>query len=111
AIPSGNPFAGGSAGSGNCDETWAYGLRNPFRFSIDRATGDLFIGDVGEGEMEEVDHLAAGLGGVNFGWDRCEGTVPTPGGGSCTGYAAPILTYTHASNGGPCSSITGGVRY
>lgn len=110
AIPAGNPYAGGAGGSGNCDEIWAYGLRNPFRIGIDRSNGDLFIGDVGESEMEEVDHLAAGSGGVNFGWDRCEGTVPTPGGG-CSGYTAPILTYTHASNGGPCSSITGGTRY
>ena len=109
-VPAGNPFAGGSGGSGNCDEIWAYGLRNPFRFSIDRTTGDLLIGDVGESTMEEVDFAAAGDGGLNFGWDRCEGTTPTPGGG-CGGYTAPILTYTHASNGGPCSSITGGVRY
>jgi hypothetical protein len=111
AIPSGNPFAGGTGGSGNCDEIWTYGLRNPFRIGIDRANGDLFIGDVGEGTMEEVDHIAAGSGGTNLGWDRCEGTEPTPGSGGCGGYTAPILTYTHASNGGPCSSITGGVRY
>ncbi len=110
AIPAGNPFAGGNGGSGNCDEIWAYGLRNPFRFSIDRANGDLYIGDVGESEMEEIDHAPAGVGGLNFGWDRCEGSVPTPG-GSCSGFTAPILTYTHAANAGPCTSITGGVRY
>ena len=111
SIPPGNPFAGAAGGSGNCDEIWAYGLRNPFRFSIDRANGDLYIGDVGESAMEEVDRIAAGSGGINLGWDACEGTSPTPGSGGCGGYTAPILTYTHASNGGPCSSITGGVRY
>ena len=111
AIPSGNPFAGGAGGSGNCDEIWTYGLRNPFRISIDRSNGDLFIGDVGESAMEEVDRIAAGSGGVNLGWDACEGTSPTPGSGGCGGYTAPILTYTHASNAGPCSSITGGYRY
>ena len=112
AIPTDNPFAASTGGNGNCDEIWAYGLRNPFRFSIDRSTGDLYIGDVGEGAMEEIDHAAAGVGGLNFGWNHCEGTLPTPGaGGNCSGYTAPILTYTHAANAGPCASITGGVRY
>lgn len=112
AIPSSNPFAGSNGGSGNCDEILDYGLRNPFRFSIDRSTGDLLIGDVGESEMEEVDRAAAGAFGLNFGWDRCEGTEPTPG-GNCggAGFVAPILTYTHSENGGPCAAITGGVRY
>ncbi|MGH8173726.1 MAG: PQQ-dependent sugar dehydrogenase [Rhodanobacteraceae bacterium] len=112
AIPSSNPFAGGNGGAGKCDEIFDYGLRNPYRFSIDRATGDLLIGDVGESEMEEVDFGSAGTGGLNFGWDRCEGTVPTPG-GSCSGagFIAPILTYTHSDNAGPCAAITGGYRY
>jgi glucose/arabinose dehydrogenase len=112
AIPSSNPYAGGTGGSGNCDEIWDYGLRNPFRFSVDRSNGDLYIGDVGEGDMEEIDYASAGSGGLNFGWDRCEGTVPTPG-GDCSdpGFVAPILTYTHSENGGPCAAVTGGVRY
>src|SRR5690606_10378188 len=101
AIPPGNPFAGDD---GNCDETWAYGLRNPYRIGIDRANGDLYIGDVGEGAMEEIDLAASGIGGLNFGWDRCEGTQPTPGNGSCSGYVAPILAYTHAQNAGPCAA-------
>lgn len=113
AIPPGNPFAGTTGGVGNCDETYAYGLRNPFRFSVDRDTGDLFIGDVGEGQMEEIDFRAAGATGpVNYGWSFCEGTVPAPvAGATCAGFQPPILTYTHDANGGECSSITGGYRY
>lgn len=107
AIPSGNPFA---TDSNRCAETWSYGLRNPYRFSVDRQTGDLFVADVGEGEMEEVDFLPSGVGGQNFGWSSCEGTMPMPP-GNCSGFAPPILTYTQATNGPPCASITGGYRY
>lgn len=108
AIPPGNPYAGTTGGAGNCDEIWAYGLRNPFRFSFDRATGDMFIGDVGEGEMEEINYQPFGTaGGRNYGWFPCEGTL-----GNCpAGTTFPVLTYTHAANGGPCSSISGGYRY
>ncbi len=104
AIPAGNPFA--SDGS-RCAETWSYGLRNPYRFSVDRQTGDLFIGDVGEGQMEEIDFQAAGVGGLNFGWSSCEGTMPMPP-GNCAGFVPPILTHTHGT--GVCSVI-GGYRY
>ena len=69
-IPKDNPFAGQS---GWRPEIWALGLRNPWRFSFDRANGDLWIGDVGQNEWEEVDHLKRGLGGINFGWNRYEG--------------------------------------
>ena len=73
AIPSDNPFAGG----GGAPEVWAYGLRNPWRFSFDRLTGDLFIGDVGQGAWEEIDFLTAGYsGGANFGWNYREGSQP-----------------------------------
>ncbi len=107
AIPAGNPFAGSAGTAGDCDEIWSYGLRNPFRISFDRTTGDLYLGDVGEGAMEEIDHQAAGaIGAINYGWPACEGTL-----GNCAGATAPILTYTHAQNAGPCASITGGVRY
>jgi glucose/arabinose dehydrogenase len=68
SIPSGNPFAGG----GGDPEVWLYGLRNPWRMSFDRATGDLWIGDVGQGSYEEVDVARAGVGGLNFGWNRME---------------------------------------
>jgi len=70
-IPSDNPFV---RRAGARPEIWAYGLRNPWRFSFDPATGDLWIGDVGQGALEEVDHQPAGSeGGRNYGWDRREG--------------------------------------
>lgn len=70
AIPSDNPFVDGSGGR----EVWLYGLRNPWRMSFDRATGDLWIGDVGQNAFEEVDVARAGIGGLNFGWNRMEGS-------------------------------------
>src|ERR671915_249013 len=74
AIPAGNPFVGVEG----ADEIFAYGLRNPWRASFDRATGDLYIADVGERAREEIDFLAAGTGaGTNFGWRVMEGTLPT----------------------------------
>ena len=109
-IPPGNPFADRQGGR---PEIWAYGLRNPWRFSFDRATGDLFVGDVGQGAWEEVDRFAAGAGaGSNLGWRAMEGR-------HCTGLAAsvacndpsltlPIVEYDHG--GGRCS-ITGGTVY
>ncbi|WP_437605334.1 PQQ-dependent sugar dehydrogenase [Sorangium sp. So ce834] len=63
----GNPFPGDGA------RTWHYGLRNPYRFGFDRATGDLFIGDVGQDSYEEVDYVPAGVSGLNFGWAKFEG--------------------------------------
>ncbi|MGI8595254.1 MAG: PQQ-dependent sugar dehydrogenase [Solirubrobacteraceae bacterium] len=107
AIPPGNPFASG----GGAREVWAIGLRNPYRFSFDRLTGDLAIGDVGQGAQEEVDFLRAGTGaGANLGWNRCEGDLDYPSGLACPlagqpGYVAPAFTYGRA--GGACS-ITGG---
>jgi len=72
AIPNDNPFADGADGA---PEVWAWGLRNPWRFSFDRATGDLYIGDVGQGAIEEINWLPAEtLGGTNFGWNIKEGT-------------------------------------
>jgi glucose/arabinose dehydrogenase len=73
SIPPDNPFAQG----GGAPEVWAYGLRNPWRFSFDRLTGELLIGDVGQGSWEEIDYLPAGHpGGVNFGWNYKEGNQP-----------------------------------
>ena len=68
AVPADNPFVGQEGAKG---EIWAYGLRNPWRFSFDRATGDLWIGDVGQNQWEEIDYQPAGSrGGENYGWDH-----------------------------------------
>jgi glucose/arabinose dehydrogenase len=107
-IPADNPFVGVG---GTNDEIWAIGMRNPWRFSFDRQTGDLWIGDVGQGAREEVDFEPAGSGGgFNYGWRCMEGTVCT-GMSGCTcnsGVVLPVDEYTHG--GGNCS-ITGGYRY
>lgn len=105
AIPADNPFANG----GGLPEIWAYGLRNPWRFSFDRLTGDLFIGDVGQGDWEEIDYLPAGSpGGANFGWNYYEGNHPyqgTPPPG--VDFVFPVAEYGH----GPDISVTGGIVY
>lgn len=105
-IPPDNPFGGRADARG---EIWAYGLRNPFRFSFDRATGDLLIGDVGQDDAEEVDFAAApGRGrGANFGWKCFEGTHPNDGTAPpCTppGHVPPVFEYDKAG----CQAITGG---
>ncbi|MCM3876071.1 MAG: PQQ-dependent sugar dehydrogenase, partial [Thermoanaerobaculia bacterium] len=108
AIPATNPFAGSGAAR---PEIWAYGLRNPWRFSFDRKTGDLYIGDVGQGAWEEVDFQPAGAaGGANYGWRVTEGAhCFNPGSGcSFAGITPPVAEYSHA--GGNCS-ITGGFVY
>ena len=115
SIPPTNPFAGhtcNGVSTGNCPEIWAYGLRNPWRYSFDRITGDLFIGDVGQGAREEVDFQAAGsAGGQNYGWRIMEGTICTPGvNANCTppaNHTPPIVEYDHGAG----QSITGGFRY
>ncbi len=107
AVPADNPFA---ATPGAAPEIWSYGLRNPYRFSFDRATGALVIGDVGQNSYEEIDYApgpAPGRG-VNFGWRCREGAHPTPTLGSpCTapGAVDPVLEYGHG--GGACA-VTGG---
>ncbi|MBV6394636.1 MAG: hypothetical protein HFACDABA_00202 [Anaerolineales bacterium] len=106
-IPADNPFVG-VAGA---DEIWAYGLRNPWRYSFDRLTGDLYIGDVGQGEWEEVDFQAAGFaGGANYGWNTLEGNhcySPANGCVPPAGYVAPVAEYNHSLG----CSITGGYVY
>jgi glucose/arabinose dehydrogenase len=105
AIPSGNPFVGRA---GARPEIWAYGLRNPWRFSFDRQTGDLWIGDVGGSQREEVDYQpAASNGGENYGWNRMEGSVPFQGGRPANA-VPPIFDYSH--EGGNCV-VTGGYVY
>jgi len=106
-IPTTNPF---TQTAGYRDEIWAYGLRNPWRFSFDRDTGDLYIGDVGQNDYEEIDFQSASSdGGENYGWDIMEGThcYPDP---PCdqTGLVLPVAEYGHS--GGNCS-VTGGVVY
>ncbi len=102
AIPPDNPFANG----GGLPEIWAYGLRNPWRFSFDRLTGDLFIADVGQDAWEEVDVVPAGTpGGMNFGWSYYEGNHPyknqPPANASFT---FPVVEYSHAEG----CAVTGG---
>ncbi len=108
AIPADNPFANGSGGK---PEVWAYGLRNPWRFSFDRVTHDLYIGDVGQSTWEEIDFVSSDLlPGLNFGWNRMEGTHCYPPGSSCddSGLTLPVAEYSHASSN---CSVTGGYVY
>lgn len=103
-----NPYAGPNGGAGICDEIWSYGWRNPWRWSFDRITGDLLVGDVGQNVREEVDvEIATSAGGGNYGWKGCEGFIAANG-GTCVGTLPPILDYAHAA--GRCS-IAGGYRY
>ena len=104
-IPPDNPFVSG----GGLPEIWAYGLRNPWRFSFDRATGRLFAGDVGQDNWEEVDLITKG---GNFGWNIMEGNhCFPPGVTSCdmTGLIPPIAEYGHDAAGG--KAIIGGFLY
>lgn len=106
SIPPDNPFVGHAT---IAPETWAYGLRNPWRFSFDRMTGDLLIGDVGQRDIEEISYQPASSdGGENYGWNLLEGTrcfVDDP----CdpTGTVLPIHEYDHDEG----CSITGGYVY
>ena len=102
AIPPDNPFASG----GGRPEIWAYGFRNPWRFAFDPETADLFIGDVGQNQWEEVDHVSAGTApGTNFGWDFREGLAPYEG-SAPTDLTDPVAVYSHEVGG---CSVTGGV--
>lgn len=107
AVPAGNPFVGQEGAKG---EIWAYGLRNPWRFSFDRATGDLWIGDVGQNQWEEINYQPAGsVGGENYGWDLMEGTRCYEA-DTCdrSGLVLPVAEYSHGDNG---CSVTGGYVY
>jgi glucose/arabinose dehydrogenase len=107
AIPAANPFVNTSGARG---EIWAYGLRNPWRFTFDRLTGDLFIADVGQNAWEEVDfESAGGGGGRNYGWRVMEGRhCHNPSSGcNTTSLSLPILEYSHEVG----CSISGGFRY
>lgn len=109
AIPPSNPFANRTDTTRK--EIWAYGLRNPWRFSFDRMTGDLWIADVGQDAWEEIDlQSPASIGGENYGWNRMEGKHCYPPGSSCDPslYTLPLLEYDHSAK--QCS-LTGGYRY
>ncbi|MEX0616987.1 MAG: PQQ-dependent sugar dehydrogenase [Candidatus Woykebacteria bacterium] len=101
-IPSDNPFVGQSGQRG---EIWAYGLRNPFTFAVDPATGKIFLNDVGAGAWEEVNDIQKGK---NYGWPNCEGPQGS-GVGSCnnSAFTYPIYSYPHSGS----SAITGGTFY
>jgi glucose/arabinose dehydrogenase len=105
-IPADNPFADGKAGK---PEVWAYGLRNPWRFSFDRQTGDLYIGDVGQNKYEEIDFQKAGTpGGLNYGWNIMEG-LHCYAQDNCSqqGLTLPVAEYSHDIG----CSVTGGYVY
>lgn len=118
-IPPSNPFA---AAGPPADKIWARGLRNPWRFSFDRATGDLYIADVGQSAREEIDFQPrASAGGENYGWKIMEGTLCGAGGGSgCPGgvpqcnspsFKAPLYEYGHAGSGNCTGTVIGGYVY
>jgi glucose/arabinose dehydrogenase len=107
AVPPGNPFLSDTTARG---EIWALGLRNPWRFSFDRATGDIYIGDVGQALFEEIDFQRFDSpGGENYGWNVMEGTH-CYNAASCdtTGLILPVAEYAHGQ--GDCS-VTGGMVY
>lgn len=105
-VPATNPFVGQA---GRRSEIWAYGLRNPFRFSFDVAAGLLYIADVGQNAREEVNAVAVNGAGFNFGWPITEGSLCFPESAACsrTGLVAPVHDYDHTQG----CSITGGFVY
>jgi glucose/arabinose dehydrogenase len=107
AIPTGNPYAA----SGGAPEVWMLGLRNPFRAGFDRTTGNLYIGDVGQDAIEEIDLVPSGANGLNFGWNLREGTQPYAGGANSASFTAPIAEYGHGTGATQGNSVTGGYVY
>ncbi len=111
AIPSNNPFVSDPTVA---DEVWALGLRNPWRFSFDRLTSDLLIGDVGQNTWEEIDfQSASSLGGQNYGWPCYEGNHPYSNSTSCVKgiLTYPILEYNHGASDSNGCAVIGGYRY
>lgn len=102
SVPAGNPFG---------NEIWALGLRNPFRWSFDRTTQDIWVGDVGQDNSEEIDFTSASAGGgINYGWRCYEGNTPynTAGCGPASNYTFPVHVYPTQN---PASAVTGGRVY
>lgn len=114
AIPAGNPFPNTQEPNA-LPEIWAYGLRNPWRFSFDRQTHDLWIGDVGQGQIEEIDMVPLNQAAVNYGWRCYEGNQVYDTSGNCPSDTSeltfPVSQYTHTTSGNFKCSITGGYRY
>lgn len=106
AIPADNPFVGQAGARG---EIWAYGLRNPWRYSFDRQTGELYIADVGQSDREEVNAAPRGAAGLNYGWNTMEGSecFDPPQGCDQSGLTLPVLDYDHDDG----CSVTGGFVY
>ena len=105
SVPPDNPFVGQA---GARPEIWAYGLRNPWRYSFDRTTGDLWIGDVGQSAWEEVDlQPATSTGAENYGWNLVEGSHPYAG-DAPSGSTPPVYEYSHDKGG---CVVTGGYAY
>ena len=113
-IPPSNPFFGNPNPSVR-KEIWAYGLRNPWRWSFDRSTGDMLIGDVGQDREEEIDFQpASSTGGMNYGWHILEGNLcylPLSGCSAPAHYVAPIAVYLHGTNDVNGCAVTGGYMY
>lgn len=104
-VPPDNPFVGQE---GKAPELWATGLRNPWGFCRDAATGDLWLGDVGNNTMEEIDHLPAGTSGVNFGWPAVEGTQVNHPDAVPPDAVDPVFAYRHDEIG---PAVIGGCVY
>jgi glucose/arabinose dehydrogenase len=111
-VPSDNPFV---RRKNAMPEIWAYGVRNPWRFSFDRTTGDFWMGDVGQNHWEEIDYMPRGkAAGANFGWRLREGMVETPAknvGGNAPGAIDPVYVYKHGGGSTEGMSVTGGYLY
>lgn len=104
-IPADNPFVGQA---GARAEIWAYGLRNPWRFSFDREAGILYVADVGQNRLEEINAVASTAAGLNYAWNVMEGSQCYSGSGcNTTGLTLPVLEYDH----GEGCSVTGGMVY
>jgi glucose/arabinose dehydrogenase len=106
-IPADNPFVDNPAAKG---EIWAYGLRNPWQFSFDAETGDMWLGDVGHLTREEIDFAPAGVGGQNYGWSNMEGTRLHRG-TEPPNHVPPVYEWEHGTGGGFCDSVTAGFVY
>ena len=118
-IPATNPYASSNCdtAANPCPEIWAYGLRNPWKFSFDRSNGDLFIGDVGQGAYEEVNYVPSGsASGRNFGWNvyegtRCYAATSCSIASGLAPHSPPVIEYGHDNTDFGGFSVTGGYRH